>query len=168
MSLSIDFLSGRSFFLSPRHRHCCYIRFGELVDFHEVYITQLLSSTFSALSRRVPKRVLNHCRRTLAGIFKAKDVLSETELSTVQAMVILSLQSDIHGKVISKSASALWNRLGAAIRMAQDLGLHRERNQDVTCLEDLRRLEMKRRVWGGLVVMDRWGAACLGLPQMIQ
>lgn len=51
--------------------------------------------------------------------------------------------------------------------MAQDLGVHRElaNAKESESLAD--HIELRRRVWGGCVVADRWLSALYGLPVMI-
>jgi len=56
--------------------------------------------------------------------------------------------------------------------MAQDLGLHRDeitRTDDLSEFEQLEErafLELKRRIWSACVIMDRWYAASMGMPQV--
>lgn len=51
--------------------------------------------------------------------------------------------------------------------MAQDLGLHRESTQSAQSALNLTNIEMRRRVWATCVILDRWYAAALGVPLLI-
>jgi hypothetical protein len=59
------------------------------------------------------------------------------------------------------------------LSQAQDLGLHRDEIKSTIemsehdRLEERAFLELKRRVWAGCVIMDRWYAASLGTPMLI-
>lgn len=127
----------------------------------------------AATRRTIPREVFNSLRTTINGIIKNNDVLSDTSLVNVQSLLILSIVGDLHAQPVSAATSAAVLRLGVAIRMAQDLGLHRDdikRTDNLSEREQLEErayLELKRRVWSGCVIMDRWFAASLGMPQMI-
>jgi hypothetical protein len=49
--------------------------------------------------------------------------------------------------------------LGTAIRMAYDLGLHREYTPPQAQPLQVDQTELRRRVWAGLVIADRWISA---------
>ncbi|KAK9321953.1 fungal-specific transcription factor domain-containing protein [Lipomyces orientalis] len=64
--------------------------------------------------------------------------------------------------------SAAWTWLAAAVRIAQDLGLHRElRPGSITAGMSVIELELRRRIWWALYVWDRILAAELGRPYLI-
>lgn len=141
-------------------------------------------------------------KKTINGIIRSNDILSDTSLVNVQSLLIISNVGDLHGSVGSGgSVGACSVRLGVAIRMvrpptpsflslksfksernrsdllfrlsgslwhllqAQDLGLHRDEIKatlemtDHDRMEERAFLELKRRVWAGCVVMDRWCVA---------
>lgn len=58
--------------------------------------------------------------------------------------------------------------MGAALRMAATLGLHKEfaDNREVPEREKVFSLDRKRRVWWSLFCMDTWGCMTLGRPSM--
>jgi hypothetical protein len=72
------------------------------------------------------------------------------------SQLILSLVGDLNAQPVAKTVSACINRLSAAIRMAQDLGMHREGGQKVETAAQLARIELKRRIWACCVILDRW------------
>ncbi|KAL7412840.1 fungal-specific transcription factor domain-containing protein [Mrakia frigida] len=127
----------------------------------------------AATRRDVPREVFNSLRTTINGIIKHNDVLSDTSLVNIQSLLILSQVGDLHSQPLTAATSAAANRLGVAIRMAQDLGLHRDeitRTDDLTEFEQMEErafLELKRRIWSACVIMDRWYAASMGMPQII-
>ncbi len=59
----------------------------------------------------------------------------------------MSLHADLHGNAALQSGTRCWNRTGAAIRMAQDLGLHRDASGKDELSHDAFFLEQKRRIW---------------------
>jgi len=76
------------------------------------------------------------------------DICDASSLSTVRLQLVtgLYLQTTPH-------ASRCWNVVGMAIRLAQDLGLHRDPSGHAQ--SDSVEVEMKRRVWYSCAVMDR-------------
>jgi hypothetical protein len=76
------------------------------------------------------------------------DICDYPSLSTVRLQLVtgLYLQTTPH-------ASRCWNVVGMAIRLAQDLGLHKDPSGHAQ--SDSVEVEMKRRVWYSCAVMDR-------------
>ncbi|MCO5613737.1 hypothetical protein L7F22_068015 [Adiantum nelumboides] len=118
----------------------------------------------AALSREVPKEVLSVIKTTLHGMFRNVDILSNSNINNVKSLLIMSLHSDIHGTTAVQAGSRYWNRVGAAVRMAQDLGLHRDASKRDDVDDDAFFLEQKRRVWGCCVTADRCVSISLGHP----
>ncbi|KAJ7510014.1 fungal-specific transcription factor domain-containing protein [Mycena galericulata] len=114
----------------------------------------------AAARREVPQAVFDSIRYAVNGVIKAEDVLSTPSMANVQALLILCMTGDCHSQFVPTALSAMWARLGTAIRMAQDLGLHRAElvKQDI---------ELRRRVWGACLISDRWSSLVYGFPYMI-
>ncbi|KAJ7109518.1 fungal-specific transcription factor domain-containing protein [Mycena epipterygia] len=114
----------------------------------------------AAARREVPQAVFDSIRYAVNGVIKAEDVLSTPSMANVQALLILCMTGDCHSQFVPTALSAMWARLGTAIRMAQDLGLHRAElvKQDI---------ELRRRVWGACLISDRWTSLVYGFPYMI-
>ncbi|KAJ7219416.1 fungal-specific transcription factor domain-containing protein [Mycena pura] len=114
----------------------------------------------AAARREVPQAVFDSIRYAVNGVIKADDVLSTPTMANVQALLILCMTGDCHSQFVPTALSAMWIRLGTAIRMAQDLGLHRAElvKQDI---------ELRRRVWGACLIIDRWSSLVYGSPYMI-
>ncbi|KAJ6502412.1 fungal-specific transcription factor domain-containing protein [Mycena sanguinolenta] len=114
----------------------------------------------AAARREVPQGVFDSIRYAVNGVIKAEDVLSTPSMANVQALLILCMTGDCHSQFVPTALSAMWARLGSAIRMAQDLGLHRAElvKQDI---------ELRRRVWGACLISDRWMSLVYGFPYMI-
>lgn len=121
----------------------------------------------SALSRDVPKEVLGAVKMTINALFRENDFLSSSNSVTVRALLVMSLHADLHGPAALQSGTRCWNRTGAAIRMAQDLGLHRDASGKDDFSRDAFFLEQKRRIWGCCVTADRLQSISLGHPMMI-
>ncbi|KAG2041814.1 fungal-specific transcription factor domain-containing protein [Suillus americanus] len=114
----------------------------------------------AAARREVPQSVFDSIRYAVNGVIKAEDVLSTASIANVQALLILSMMGDSHSQFVPNALSALWIRLGTAIRMAQDLGLHRAESVKQS-------VELRRRLWGACVICDRWTSLTYGHPYMI-
>ncbi|KAF7778524.1 transcriptional regulator family: Fungal Specific TF [Agaricus bisporus var. burnettii] len=114
----------------------------------------------AAARREVPSKIFDSLRFTVNNIIKADDVLSTASIANVQALLILSMTGDCHSPFVPNALSALWIRLGVAIRMAQDLGLHRAESVK-------QNIELRRRVWGACLICDRWTSLAYGHPYMI-
>jgi len=114
-----------------------------------------------------PREVFTAIRSVINGMIRNNDVMSDSSYENVQALLILSLVGDLNAQPVAKTVSACINRLSAAIRMAQDLGMHREGGQKVETAAQLARIELKRRIWACCVILDRWYAMALGIPQII-
>lgn len=121
----------------------------------------------AALSRDVPKEVLAAVKSMLNSLFRDMDLLSNSNNNTVKALLIMSLHSDLHGNTAVQGGTRCWNRVGSAIRMAQDLGLHRDASGRDDLDDDAFFLEQKRRIWGCCVTADRCMSVSLGHPLAI-
>ena len=123
----------------------------------------------AAARREVPQNVFDAIRYAVNTVIKAEDVLSTASIVNVQSLLILCMVGDCHSQFVPNALSALWIRLGTAIRMvrgrvdlpppkecstdaelqAQDLGLHRAEAVK-------QNIEMRRRLWGTCLISDRW------------
>ncbi|KAL2864351.1 putative C6 transcription factor [Aspergillus lucknowensis] len=90
--------------------------------------------------------------------------LGSSHLETVQTLGILGGWY-LHYVAQPNLAYAL---MGAALRMAATMGLHREfaDQSDASNKQKLATLDLKRKVWWTLFLMDCWGGATLGRPTM--
>ncbi|KAH9997328.1 fungal-specific transcription factor domain-containing protein [Russula vinacea] len=114
----------------------------------------------AAARREVPQNVFDAIRYAVNTVIKAEDVLSTASIVNVQSLLILCMVGDCHSQFVPNALSALWIRLGTAIRMAQDLGLHRAEAVK-------QNIEMRRRLWGTCLISDRWVSLSYGHPFMI-
>ena len=71
----------------------------------------------AATRREVPSKIFDSIRFALNNVIKADDVLSTATIPNVQALLILSMSDDCHSQFVPNALSALWLRLGTAIRM---------------------------------------------------
>lgn len=71
----------------------------------------------AAARREVPQKVFDSIRFAVNSIIKADDVLSTASIVNVQALLILCMTGDCHSQFVPTALSALWIRLGTAIRM---------------------------------------------------
>lgn len=77
----------------------------------------------AAARRDVPQNVFDSIRYVVNGIIKAEDVLSTASIANVQALLILCMVGDCHSQFVPNALSALWIRLGTAIRMVCNLSV---------------------------------------------
>lgn len=90
--------------------------------------------------------------------------LGSAHLETVQTLGILGGWY-LHYVAQPNLAYAL---MGAALRMAATMGMHREfaDQSDASNKQKAASLDLKRRVWWTLFLMDCWGGVTLGRPTM--
>ncbi|ODN82866.1 hypothetical protein L202_01126 [Cryptococcus amylolentus CBS 6039] len=120
-----------------------------------------------ATRRQFPKEIYTGVRGVINGILRSNDILSDARLENVQALLLLSQVHDVHAQPSAPTASASSIRTNVAIRMAQELGLHRELSHGTENTQDLELVELRRRVWAACVIMDRWNGVALGAPLTI-
>ena len=85
--------------------------------------------------------------------------------STCQALLLLGFREIGIGAMASA-----WLYVGMAVRMAQDLGLHKRAEQWTSVgrtLFSAAELQERRRVWYGCVVMDKYVCTYIGRPVAI-
>jgi len=94
------------------------------------------------------------------------DLFGSGKLEVVQALALMG-GFYLHYCNRPNMASAI---LGAALRMAYALGLHRKSPSELLGERPLQlpagELETKRRTWWSLVCLDIWGSTTLGRPSM--
>lgn len=112
----------------------------------------------SALSHHVSPSILRTIKSTLRQTLRSNDILDNSSIPNIQALLIYSYCGELEK---SSAASKTWNSLGLAIRMAQDLGLHRKLGSERMEQREGDHTELRRRVWGGCVIADRWIAAAV-------
>jgi len=71
----------------------------------------------AAARREVPQSVFDVIRYAVNTVIKAEDVLSTASIVNVQSLLILCMVGDCHSQFVPNALSALWIRLGTAIRM---------------------------------------------------
>lgn len=72
----------------------------------------------AASKRDVPQAVFDSLRVAVNDVMKSEDVLSTATIVNVQSLLILCQCADAHSQFVPNALSALWIRLGTAIRMA--------------------------------------------------
>ncbi|CAO3700016.1 unnamed protein product, partial [Rhizopus stolonifer] len=79
--------------------------------------------------------------------------------ATIQALVLICTYPNTY-----KTFHTNWVRGGMAIRMAQELGLHRTMEKLPLTKE---MIESRKRLWYCVYITDRWNCACMGRPLAI-
>jgi hypothetical protein len=90
--------------------------------------------------------------------------LGSSHIETIQA---LGLMGGWYCHYISQPNLA-YSIMGAALRMAAALGLHKEfaETRQIPSPAKLASMDLKRRVWWSLFCMDTWAGMTLGRPSM--
>lgn len=100
---------------------------------------------------------------------KSKDHLDLTALGYphIETIQTLGLMGGHYLHYISQPNLA-YSLMGAALRMATSLGLHKEfvNHDDKESNSDLDTNNIRRRVWWSLICMDTWGTETLGRPSL--
>lgn len=100
---------------------------------------------------------------------KAKSHLDLTALGSphIETIQTLGLMGGQYLHYISQPNLA-YSLMGAALRMATSLGLHKEfaNHDNRESNSDLNMNNVRRRVWWSLICMDTWGTETLGRPSM--
>ena len=71
----------------------------------------------AAARRQVPQETFDSIRYTVNSLIKQEDILSTASIVNLQSLLILAMCGDCHSQFAPNALSALWVRLGAAIRM---------------------------------------------------
>ncbi|ODN80984.1 hypothetical protein L202_03093 [Cryptococcus amylolentus CBS 6039] len=128
---------------------------------------QILSMcSLASLSRTVPEAVCQSFRSRLYHLLEGAPggniwTASQANLSS---LLVISLSAELHGITESTGGGICWLRVGVAIRMAQDLGLHRHVTDfGMSSLQQ----QTRTRIWSLCIMLDAWYALSHGQPLMI-
>jgi hypothetical protein len=117
-----------------------------------------LAAMYRSTPRSARDALLYHQRHRRMSIFRSS-------VETVQSLLILSQSIEMMAPDTNDAAGMSINMLGLAIRMAQDLGMHRDLSRLGV---DSTRSRRFARIWSALLVQDRWYSICYGQPHLIQ
>ncbi|CAG8821825.1 15550_t:CDS:2, partial [Gigaspora rosea] len=87
-----------------------------------------------------------------------KNEFEHPTVTTIQTLILLSVYDR------DSTNSVTWLYTGMAIRLAQDMGLHRD---SAKWNFNAREAEIRKRVWWACVISDRLSSAALGRPLAI-
>ncbi|GIC93207.1 putative C6 transcription factor [Aspergillus udagawae] len=92
------------------------------------------------------------------------DSLGSSHLETIQTLGLIGGYY-LH---YTSEPNLAYSLMGAALRMAAALGLHKEfsYSQDASNKQKISAMDLKRRTWWSLFCMDTWGGMTLGRPSM--
>ena len=76
------------------------------------------------------------------------DLLASSSFAVLQMLLLIALYLQA-----TQRAAECWNSLGLAIRVAQSLGLHVDREKD--CTSSPKQIQLKRQIWHLCVQLDR-------------
>nr|XP_018260629.1 uncharacterized protein I303_07555 [Kwoniella dejecticola CBS 10117]OBR82787.1 hypothetical protein I303_07555 [Kwoniella dejecticola CBS 10117] len=126
-------------------------------------IVRIIHCALAAMSREVPSDIRQNILSTLQNLLVGPEldrIRRTSTIASVQVLVSLTICDELSGNGISSS----WLQLGEAIRMAQELALHRNISLDLVPLAQRNR---RARVWGACICADRWISLRLGQACMI-
>ncbi|RSH95816.1 hypothetical protein EHS25_000909 [Saitozyma podzolica] len=133
---------------------------------HRVF-GKLAVCTLAGLSRDVPRQIFFSLLHTLCSRLDGEEstqLLRTSSLGNVQVLLLLGLNSELQAVTTSRGGSLSWLTVGLAVRMAQDIGLHRDITSNHVAQQQVNR---RRRVWAACVIADRWYALSFGQPMTI-
>jgi hypothetical protein len=107
---------------------------------------------------------LRTIKTTIRSHLRDDDMLDNSTIPHIQALLIYCFSCELER---GTAASKTWNVCKLAISMAQDLGLHRKLGSERKEQTSADHTELRRRVWGGCLIADRWIAAIYGQPMSI-
>jgi hypothetical protein len=109
----------------------------------------------SALSRTVPRAVRTELRTRLHYLLESVNVgnLWISNQANLTALLTCAMSAEIHGVTASANGSLSFLRVGLAVRMAQDLGLHRSSSTNAGQLA-------RSCLWAATVFIDTWCVRC--------
>ena len=113
----------------------------------------------------MPAHVTKTIKLNINELYRDDEIIGRSSIETVQALLLFGVAMDVE---LGIAGSKMWNTVGLAIRMAQDLGLHRELSTEREQQTDPEKIEDRRRLWAALMITDTWLAAMFGLPAMIR
>jgi hypothetical protein len=119
----------------------------------------------SALSHHVAPAILRTLKSSIRSHLRSEDILDNSNIPNIQALLLYAFTGESEK---GTAASKTWNILGLAIRMAQDLGLHRRLGTERKEQSEADHAELRRRVWGGCLIADRWMAAIVSHKHFTQ
>ncbi|ORY26773.1 hypothetical protein BCR39DRAFT_540169 [Naematelia encephala] len=126
-------------------------------------LLRLLICSVPAQWRSVPKDVRQSLRVTLLPLMEGEPgrlMTRSSSLGNLQSLLSLYLSRE----VLPTSKRESWLNVGLAIRMAQEIGLHRDIPVEAVPTGQRNR---RKRVWAACQVSDAWYAAMSGLPPLI-
>ncbi|BGP02056.1 hypothetical protein NBRC10513v2_005704 [Rhodotorula toruloides] len=136
----------------------------ELASFDTLSPFAILSiCAIAALSEKYPYEIFQNVRAHLATALEMFDPFSHSSLDNVQAILVMSQSPELHGSNHAIAGSRVFMRSSAAVRMSQDIGLHRRPPANLSMAERNRRM----RVWMCCVFSDSWYSARSGQPGII-
>ncbi|KAI8379646.1 fungal-specific transcription factor domain-containing protein [Radiomyces spectabilis] len=131
---------------------------------NHILLHAVLALSFRFASQHFPSLVesaSDYASFYAAKVFKRLRNTAQSRLCHIQAALLMTLYLDLDDGDVD---SFQWYLLGSAIRMAQDLGLHR------SCAHwklPASEIETRHRVFYACYVMDRWMSARAGKPLTI-
>jgi hypothetical protein len=127
----------------------------QLCQPHTLSAFQVLSiCAVSALHRDVPRGIAGEMRGRLHQLLAASSdaLLWTSNLGNLSALLISCMSAEVHGVTANMSGSLALLRAGLAIRMGQDLGLHRLSSRTLPAQTQ----SIRPVLWCATVFTDTW------------
>ncbi|WRT64921.1 uncharacterized protein IL334_001861 [Kwoniella shivajii] len=117
----------------------------------------------ASLSRTVPASIFLAAKDRLVNLLDQSDILKVASVANIQALLVATSKAELLMNQRQSSGGSLsFQRCSSAIRMAQELGLHRT---EIDFPPDV--IRRRQSTWRSCLIADRWLAAGYGLPQII-
>lgn len=132
------------------HQHCA--------DLYFLYMVFAIATAMSSRTETLPERYHASAMLHMDSLFSS---ISRTNnrLDGLKGILLLALYS-----IMRPAAPGVWYVLGAAMRLAIDLGLHQENTAKAEKMWDPLTLDERRRLWWCTYCLDRQICVYLGRP----
>ncbi|RPA91867.1 hypothetical protein L873DRAFT_1818598 [Choiromyces venosus 120613-1] len=132
------------------HQHCA--------DLYFLYMVFAIATAMSSRTDALPERYHASAMLHMDSLFSSIS-LTNNRLDGLKGILLLALYS-----IMRPAAPGVWYVLGAAMRLAIDLGLHQENTQKAEKMWDPLTLDERRRLWWCTYCLDRQICVYLGRP----
>ncbi|PWW79699.1 hypothetical protein C7212DRAFT_356463 [Tuber magnatum] len=127
-------------------------------DLYFLYMVFAIATAMSSRTESLPERYHASAMLHMDSLFSSIS-LTNNRLDGLKGILLLALYS-----IMRPAAPGVWYVLGAAMRLAIDLGLHQENTQKAEKMWDPLTIDERRRLWWCTYCLDRQICVYLGRP----
>jgi len=127
-------------------------------DLYFLYMVFAIATAMSSRTESFPERYHASAMLHMDSLFSSIS-LTNNRLGGLKGILLLAVYS-----IMRPAAPGVWYVMGAAMRLAIDLGLHQENTQKVEKMSDPLAIDERRRLWWSTYCLDRQVCVYLGRP----